>query len=229
MPLTLYLHPLASFCQKVLIAFYENAVVFRGETVDLLDPGSAAPLLAKWPVGKIPVLYDAARERVIPETSIIIEYVQQHYPGPLQLLPAGMDEQIEARLWDRFFDLYIGVPMQRIVTDRLRPEDGKDPLGVADARRTLDSAYAMLDAQVRDKAWAIGGYFTIADCAAAPALLYASIVHPFSREQRHLQAYFERLRDRPSIRRTLQEARPFFSMFPYRDAMPDRYLRDETA
>jgi glutathione S-transferase len=228
MSLTLHFHPLASFCQKVLIAFYENAVAFRAEKVDLLDPGSAAPLLAKWPVGKIPVLYDAARERVIPETSIIIEYVQEHYPGPLRLLPAGIDEQLKARLWDRFFDLYVGVPMQRIVTDRLRPEGGKDPLGVAEARRTLDTAYAMLDAQVRDREWATGGHFTIADCAAAPALFYASIVHPFGREHGHLQAYFERLLDRPSMRRALQEARPFFSMFPYREAMPDRYLRDET-
>jgi glutathione S-transferase len=99
---------------------------------------------------------------------------------------------------------------------------------VAEARRTLDTAYAMLDAQIRDKEWAIGGHFTIADCAAAPALFYASIVHPFGPEQGHLQAYFERLLDRPSMRRTLQEARPFFSMFPYREAMPDRYLRDET-
>jgi glutathione S-transferase len=93
------------------------------------------------------VLYDAVRERVIPETSIIIEYVQHHYPGPVSLLPSNTDDELNARLWDRFFDLYVGIPMQRIVTDRLRAEDGKDPLGVADARQTLDMAYAMIDAQ----------------------------------------------------------------------------------
>jgi glutathione S-transferase len=226
MTLTLYLHPLASFCHKVLIAFYENEVAFQSETVDLRDPGSAAALLAKWPVGKIPVLYDAARERVVPETSIIIEYVQQHYAGRVSLLPLDADDRLDARLWERFFDLYVSVPMQKIVTDRLRPSDGKDPIGVADARATLDTAYAMIDAQLKAKQWAIGDSFTIADCAAAPGLFYASIVHPFDRGQRNLDAYFERLLNRPSMRRTLREARPFFSMFPYRDAMPERFLRD---
>ena len=226
MSLTLYSHPLASFCQKVLLALYENAVPFQAKTVDLLDPRSAASLLAKWPVGKIPVLHDAARDRVIPETSIIIEYVQQHFPGPCLLLPADSDEQLSARLWDRFFDLYVGGPMQRIVTDRLRPGDGKDPLGVADARQTLDTAYAMIDGQVKERRWAIGEHFTIADCAAAPALFYASIVHPFGSGHSHLEAYFERLLTRPSMQRTLREARPFFSMFPYREAMPERFLSD---
>jgi len=226
MALTLYLHPLASFCHKVLIAFYENEVAFRSETVDLLDPGSAADLLARWPVGKIPVLYDAERRRTVPETSIIIEYVQQYYPGPVPLLPIDADDRLDARLWERFFDLYVSVPMQKIVGDRLRPEAGKDPVGVADARQTLDTAYAMIDAQMNGKEWAIGDQFTIADCAAAPGLFFASIVHPFDREQRNLEAYFERLLNRPSMRRTLHEARPFFSMFPYRESMPDRFLRD---
>lgn len=225
MALTLYIHPLASFCQKVLIAFYENEVVFRSETVDLLDPGSAAKLLARWPVGKIPVLYDAGRDRTVPETSIIIEYVQQHYPGPVPLLPIEPENRLEARLWERFFDLYVSVPMQKIVTDRLRPDNGKDPIGVDEARRTLDTAYETIDSQVDGKRWAIGDHFTIADCAAAPALFYALIVHPPDGE-RNLEAYFERLLDRPSMQRTLKEARPFFSMFPYRDALPHRFLHD---
>ena len=154
MSLTLYIHPLASFCHKVLIALHENEVAFRPETIDLGDPGSAAELLAKWPVGKIPVLHDAGRERVVPETSIIIEYLQQHYPGPVALLPEDGDARLEARLWDRFFDLYVSVPMQKIVTDRIRPEGGNDPVGVADAHRTLDTAYAMIDAQLDGKRWA---------------------------------------------------------------------------
>jgi glutathione S-transferase len=226
MALTLYMHPLASFCHKVLIALYENDVAFQPEIVDFGDPGSAAELLSRWPVGKIPVLYDSGRERVMPETSIIIEYVQLHYPGPVPLLPPNEGDRLDARFWDRFFDLYISVPMQKIVADRLRPEDGKDPVGVAEARRTLDMAYAMIDAQMAGKEWAIGGRFTLADCAAAPALFYASIVHPFYEAQRELKAYFERLLDRPSMRRTLREARPYFSMFPYRDAMPDRFLHE---
>lgn len=229
MSLTLYIHPLASFCHKVLIALYENEVAFRPETIDLGDPGSAAALLAKWPVGKIPVLHDAGRERVVPETSIIIEYLQQHYPGPVPLLPEDADARLEARMWDRFFDLYVSVPMQKIVTDRIRPEGGNDPVGVADAHRALDTAYAMIDTQLAGRKWATGSHFTIADCSAAPGLFFASIVHPFGSEQTRLAGYFERLLDRPSVARTLEEARPFFSMFPYRDAMPERFLYDRVS
>jgi glutathione S-transferase len=226
MSLTLYLHPLAAFCHKVLIALYENGTPFEPVTVDLLDPGSAERLLAKWPVAKIPVLFDAERDRTVPETSIIIEYVQQHYPGPVPLLPGDVDDRLNARLWERFFDLYVSTPMQKIVGDRLRPENAKDSIGVADARGALDTAYMMADAQLDGKEWFIGQLFTIADCAAAPALFYASIVHPFGSGRRHLEGYFERLLDRPSILRTLREARPFFSMFPYRDAMPERFVSD---
>lgn len=224
MALVLYLHPLASFCHKVLIALYENDVDFRAETVDFGDPGSAAALLEKWPVGKIPVLHDDTRNRMVPETSIIIEYLQQHHPGPVPLLPEDREARLEARLWDRFFDLYVSAPMQRIVTDRLRPESDRDAIGVADARRTLDTAYAMIDAQVAAAPWAIGEPFTVADCAAAPGLFFASVVQPFGEKQVHLGRYFERLLERPSVRRTLAEARPYFPMFPYYDAMPERFL-----
>lgn len=227
MALTLYLHPLASFCHKVLIALYENGTEFNQVIVDLGDPGETAALTARWPVGKIPVLHDGARDRIVPETSIIIEYLQQHYPGPTPMLPADADRQLDARLWERFFDLYISVPMQKIVTDRIRPEGGNDPVGVADARRTLDTAYQMIERQLAGKTWAMGEDFTIADCAAAPGLFYASIVHPFSSGQNNLAAYFERLVARPSVRRTLAEARPYFHFFPYREAMPERFLHDE--
>ncbi|WP_269931039.1 glutathione S-transferase family protein [Aminobacter sp. HY435] len=226
MSLTLYIHPLASFCHKVLIALYENEVPFTAMTIDLADPGSASVLLEKWPVGKIPVLHDSARERTVAETSIIVEYLQQHYPGPVAMLPQDADAALDVRLWDRFFDLYVSVPMQKIVLDRIRPEDGRDPIGVAEARRSLDTAYAMIDAQLARRLWAAGDDFTMADCAAAPGLFFASIVHPFAAGQPNLAGYLERLLARPSIRRTLDEARPYFAMFPYRDAMPERFLND---
>ena len=226
MALTLYIHPLASFCHKVLIAFYENGVPFTAETVDLMDAGEAAEHLARWPVGKIPVLHDGERDRIVPETSVIIEYVGARYPGPVPLLPADPEALLEARLWDRFFDLYVGQPVQKIVTDRIRPDGGNDPHGVADARRTLDTAYAMIEERMAGRAWACGETFTIADCAALPGLFFAGIVQPFPSASKNLAAYFERLLARPSVRRTLAEARPFFSLFPYRDAMPERFLRD---
>lgn len=224
MTLTLYIHPLASFCHKVLIALYETGTTFETQIVNFADTGSAAALLDKWPVGKIPVLYDAGTDQTLPETSIIIEYLQLHRPGTVPLLPDDVEQQLQVRLWDRFFDLYVSVPMQKIVTDRIRPEGSSDPYGVAEARAMLDQAYGMIETHMSNRLWAAGDTFTMADCAGLPALFFASVVHPFAPEQRQTRAYFERLLQRPSVRRVLREAQPHFSMFPYRDAMPTRYF-----
>lgn len=223
MSLTLYIHPLASFCHKVLIALYENGTAFRPETVDLANADEAAVLLEKWPIGKIPMLHDGRRNATVPETSIIIEYLQDHYPGPAPMLPSDEAPRLEARLWDRFFDLYVSVPMQKIVLDRIRPAGTADPFGVAAARAELDTAYGMIEQRMAERTWAVGDGFTIADCAAAPALFFASIVHPFGSGQASIAAYLDRLLARPSVRQALEEARPYFSMFPYADAMPARY------
>ena len=224
MSLTLYIHPLASFCHKVLIGLYENATPFTTRIVDFADPGSAAAHLERWPVGKIPVLHDGATNRVVPETTIMIEYLDRHYPGPVRLIPADPDQQLEVRLWDRFFDLHVSVPMQKIVTDRIRPQGASDPHGVAEAHATLETAYAMIDGQLHGREWVAGSGFSMADCSALPALFFASIVHPFRPDQQHLAAYFERLLGRPSVQRVLGEARPWFKSFPYREAMPPRFL-----
>lgn len=226
MSLTLYLHPLASFCHKVLIALYENGTPFTPKVVDLMDPQSARQVLDRWPVGKIPLLEDTERNRIIPETSVIIEYLDEHHPGPVRLLPRDADEQLEARLWDRFFDQYVSVPVQKIVTDRIRPAGAADPHGVANAQATLRTAYEMLDAHLAGKDWAIGAEFSLADCAAAPALFYSAIVEPMPTDKTHLAGYFERLMARPSVQRVLAEARPYFAMFPYREAIPPRFLAD---
>jgi glutathione S-transferase len=224
MSLTLYYHPLASFCHKVLIALYEKGTPFRGEIVDLADSASSAEVLSFWPVGKIPVLRDEARARTVPETSVIIEYLDQHYTGVTQLLPSEAEAALDARLWDRFFDLYVQVPMQKIVVDRLRPAGKRDELGVEEARASLRKAYALAERQLQERTWAAGVAFSLADCAAAPALFYAGIVEPFSQEFPALAAYFERLLARPSVARALVEARPYFSMFPLREAIPARFL-----
>lgn len=224
MPLMLHFHPLASFCHKVLIALYENETPFTARIVDLMDPDESAAFMELWPVGKIPVLRDEVRDRTVPETSIIIEYLEQHYPGAKPLLPLDETVRLEARLWDRFYDCYVQVPMQRIVADRLRPENEHDARSVADARANLESAYAMIERQMANRMWAAGADFSIADCAAAPALFYAGIIVPFPDSHTNLAAYFERLLDRASVARTLDEARPWFHMFPFRDAMPERFL-----
>lgn len=224
MSLILYYHPLASFCHKVLVALYENETPFVARIVDLADARSSAELLAFWPVGKIPVLRDEARNRTIPETSIIIEYLTQHYPGPVPLLPCEPDLALQARLWDRFFDLYVNAPMQKIVTDRLRPSGRNDPQGVLDAKATLKLAYDIIERRMGANTWAIGDMFSMADCAASPALFYAETVLPFSRSHVKAAAYFDRLAQRPSFVRTIEEARPYFGLFPLRDAIPGRFL-----
>lgn len=224
MSLTLYYHPLASFCHKVLIALYENETVFETRIVDLANEASSAEMLAFWPVGKIPVLRDERRHRTIPETSIIIEYLTQHYPGAMPLLPDHPDLALQTRLWDRFFDLYVGAPMQKIVTDRLRPSGRNDPDGVEDAKATLRRAYALIEQQMQSRTWAIGDAFSMADCAAAPALFYADIVVPFRGTHPNTAAYFDRLVERASFARTIDAARPYFDLFPLRDEIPERFL-----
>lgn len=224
MALVLYIHPLASFCHKVLIGLYENETPFEMKVVDFSDPGSAAAHVARWPVGKIPVLHDGETGRVVPETSIIIEYLQQLYPGPVRLLPSDPEPLLEVRLWDRFYDLYVSQPMQKIVGDRIRPEGAKDPHGVAEAHATLETAYTMIEGQLHGRQWMTGDDFTMADCSALPALFFGSIVHPFREDRRQLADYLERLLRRPSVERVIAEARPYFRFFPYRDAMPKRFL-----
>lgn len=224
MALELYFHPLASFCHKVLIALYENETSFKPYLLDLGNPDQKAAFLDIWPVGKMPILRDEARDETVPETSIIIEYLDRHYPGPAPLLPADEGHRLDARLWDRFFDLYVQGPMQTIVGDRIRPEGERDPRGVANAEAALATAYGMIERRMAERTWAAGDGFSIADCAAAPALFYADIVAPFPRAHRNLTAYFERLLERPSFARVLKEARPYFAMFPYKEKMPARFL-----
>jgi glutathione S-transferase len=226
--LTLYYHPLASFCHKVLIALYENETPFEARIVDLADPGSSAEMLAHWPVGKIPVLRDHGRGQTVPETSVIVEYLAHHHPGPVPLLPAEPERALAARLWDRFFDLYVGTPMSKIVTDRLRPAGRGDPAGVEEAMATLARAYDLVEDRLVPGAWAAGDGFTLADCAAAPALFYADIVRPFRDTHPRLAAYQDRLLARPSVARTLAEARPYFPLFPLRDRIPARFLQVST-
>lgn len=212
MSLTLYFHPLSSFCHKVLIALYETGTPFEPRIVDLM--GNAAEFRKIWPIGKIPVLRDEAEDRTIPETSIIIEYLAQHFPGGTRLIPADPDRARQVRLRDRFYDLYVNVPMQKIVTDRLRPEGQNDPYGVKEARALLRTAYGMIQQDMARNTWAMGDDFTMADCAAAPALFYANMAAPFGDEHRDVAAYLERLTERPSFARVLEEAQPYFAMIP---------------
>jgi glutathione S-transferase len=214
MSLKLYFHPLSSFCQKVLIALYENQTTFEPHIIDLGNEASRAAFLKIWPIGKFPVMRDEAADQIIPESSIIIEYLAQHYPGKVPLVPADPDLARQTRLQDRFFDLYVNVPMQKVVTDRLRPAGKTDPLGVEQAKTQLETALGMIDRDMAAKTWAMGETFTMADCAAAPALYYANFVIPLSRTRKNAAAYLDRLMQRPSFVRVDREAQPYRALFP---------------
>lgn len=214
MSLTLYLHPLSSYCHKVLIALYENGTPFKPVHVNLGDPAERAMLLELWPIGKFPVLQDAAQDRVVPESTVIIDHLDQHYPGKTRFVPQQPDAARDTRFKDRFYDLHIHNHMQKIVGDRLRPPGAKDPHGVADAKAKIEIAYGMIDAEMAGRTWAMGDDFSLADCAAAPALFYANKVVPFTDARPNLAAYFARLQARPSYARVLKEAEPYFAMFP---------------
>ena len=214
MSLHLYMHPFSSFCQKVLVAFYENDTPFEKHVVDLGDEASSAEFKKMWPIGRFPVLRDEARDRMIPESSIIIEYLAQHYPGKTRLVPADEDLARQVRFRDRFFDLYVQVPMQKIVTDRLRPAGSHDPFGLEQARSLLRTAYDMLEPEIGTRTWVMGDAFSMADCAAAPALFYANLVMPVSDNHKNVAAYLERLMKRPSFARAVKEAQPYSENFP---------------
>jgi glutathione S-transferase len=212
--LKLYFHPLASFCHKVLIALYENGTAFEPVFVDLGNAREREALAKLWAPAKFPVLRDEERDRTVAESSIIIEYLMLHYPGRVALLPADPEAALRVRMQDRFFDLYVHHQMQKIVLDRLRSAEQRDVLGVEQARRELQLAYDMLEQEMRSRTWAAGEQFTMADCAAAPALFYANEVLPFGESHPAVGAYFARLKARPSYARVLEEAKPYFANFP---------------
>jgi glutathione S-transferase len=214
MSLTLHFHPLSSFCHKVLIALYENDTPFTPQIVDLADAAQRDAFRRLWPIGKFPVLRDDANDRTVAESSIIIEYLDQQYPGKTKFTPADAEQARVTRMSDRFFDLHIHLHMQKIVGDRLRPADGKDPHGVDDARTRMATALGMVEQDMASRSWATGETFTMADCAAAPALFYADKVAPLLPAFPNVAAYLDRLKQRPSYARALKEAEPYFRFFP---------------
>jgi len=214
MSLTLYFHPLSSFCHKVLIALYENDTPFTPQLVNLQDERERTAFRKLWPIGKFPLLRDEARDCSVSESSIIVEYLDQRFPGRTRFIPDDPDLARQMRFRDRFFDLYVHLPMQKIIGDRMRPQGMKDRHGVEEARTTMQTALGMADQAMATRTWANGDTFTMADCSAAPALFYADKLMPLADKHSHVAAYLDRLKQRPSYARALQEAEPYFKFFP---------------
>jgi glutathione S-transferase len=218
MALTFYGHPFSSYCQKALIALYENDTPFAFRLLSEEDPSAFAEFAALWPLKRFPVLVDNGR--VLAEATIIIEHLGLHHGGPVRLIPADPDAALEVRFVDRFFDNYIHGAVQKIVFDAIREPEQRDATGVAEARAMLDTAYGWLDARMAGHVWTVNDSFSLADCAAAPALFYADWVHPIADAFPHVRAYRGRLNARPSYARAIEEARPYRPLFPL--GAPDR-------
>jgi glutathione S-transferase len=212
MSLQLFYHPLSSYSMKALIALYENGTPFEYRMLSPDHAENCAQFAEMWPIQKFPILLDG--ERMVVEASIVIEHLALYYPGPVRLLPADPKAALEVRMMDRFFDNHIATPQQKLVADVLRPAAQRDPLGVAEAKGKLETAYAWLDKIMAHRTWAAGEEFSMADCAAAPFLLYAHWSHPIPAKHEHVMAYLARLRARPSFARCWAEAKQYRHMFP---------------
>lgn len=214
----LYGHPFSSYTQKALTALYENDIPFEFLNLSPDNPDIYAGFAQRWPIRKFPLLVDG--ERQVMEATGIIEYLHVHHPGPSRLIPGDADKAVDVRMLDRFFDNYIHAPLQKIVADALRPEADRDPYGVKEARNTLDTAYAWRDDHMAGREWAAGSPFSLADCAAAPALFYADWTHRIGEQFLNVHAYRARLLERPSFARCVEGGRPYRPLFPL--GAPDR-------
>ncbi|WP_438014075.1 glutathione S-transferase family protein [Sorangium sp. So ce315] len=214
----LYAHPFSSYCQKVLIALYENNTPFELRMLGPDDPEAAAEHESLWPLRRMPLLLDAGRTVV--EASIIVEHLDLHHPGPVRMVPEDPRAALDVRMMDRIFDNYIMTPMQKLVADSIRAAENRDRQGVGEARMLLDTTYRWLDSAMAGREWAAGDAFSLADCAAGPALFYADWAHPISEVFTNVRAYRKRLLARPSFARAIDEARPYRPLFPL--GAPDR-------
>ncbi len=214
--LTLYAHPFSSYCQKVLIALWENGSPFTYRHLE--EPGAAAEHAARWPLGRFPVLIDG--ERVIAESSIIIEYLDIHHAGTARMVPADAAAALEVRFMDRLFDNHVMTPVQRAVGAALKQDTAAAQAARAEAAEALTAAYRWLDTRLADRRWGAGDCFTLADCAAAPSLFYADWVHEIASEFTRVRDYRTRLLAHPSVARAVAEGRPYRHYFPL--GAPDR-------
>jgi glutathione S-transferase len=212
MSMKLYFNPVSSYSQKTLMAFYEKGCAFEPVIINLFDPKEREAYQKIYPIAKVPYLQVEEKKLNLSESSIIIEYIDRNFPGGMKLLPDDPDQALQVRMQDRYFDLYINESVGKIFFDGMRPAGKNDPFGVQQARDRLDQMYAMLDPQLASRTWAAGETFSMADCAAAPALFYARMVHPFE-AHKNVTAYFQRLMQRPSFQRVVKEAEPFLAMF----------------
>ena len=205
----LYYHPISSYSQKTLIAFYEKGIEFEPEIVSLMDPDARAAYREIYPLGKIPCLL-VEDNHIIPESSIIIEYID-HMAEP-RLIDGDSEQTRKIRFKDRMFDLYLNDAVVTLLFQNMKPEDQRDQERIDTANFRVDTMYGFMEHEFGQQSFANGNNFSLSDCAAAPALFYAEQVAPFA-EHKNISAYWERLKERDSVKRTHEEARPALEAF----------------
>lgn len=215
----LYGHPFSSYTWKALIPLYEKGLPFAFHSLGDESANHYAALTGLWPLGKFPVLKDG--DKTLIESSIIIEHLDIAYPGTPRMIPTDPAAALGVRFLDRVFDNHVMGQMQAVVSEHLpfitaTPDENR----IARAKAALDTVYSWLEANLPDSEWAGGDSFGLADCAAAPSLFYADWVHPMPDDHARLRAYRARLLARPSVARTVEEARPYRHLFPL--GAPDR-------
>lgn len=213
--LELYGHPFSSYTWKVLIALYANATPFTFRSVDPDCPENYARVQKASPQGKFPLLVDGDLELF--ETSVIIEHLALHHPGPAPLLPADPDEAIRVRMLDRVFDNYVMNTMQECVDEAIRHGAVSAEVRARVGERLVKS-YRWIDAWLAD--YPMPATISLIECAATPSLFYADWVHPIPADCTRLRAWRAHLLALPPVARCVDDARPYRSYFPL--GAPDR-------
>jgi glutathione S-transferase len=202
----LYYNPLSTYSQKVLIAFYEKQIEFEPILVSLMSPDGRAAYEQVYPLGKVPLL-KPADDYMIPESSIIIEYLEGHHPSGTRLIPEEVDAVRKVRFMDRMSDLYLADPSQVLLFEKLDMRKYSEA-ELSKASKYLQISYEHFDKRLANQEWLCGD-FSMADCALIPSLFYNQLSAPF-RDYPHITAYFERAKKRPSYARVMAEFVPIW-------------------
>lgn len=207
----LYFNPLSTYSQKVLIALYEKGIEFEPEIVNLFSPEGKAEYKKISPIGKVPLMILPEKDGwQVPESTSIIEYLDQKYDEQPKLIPSDPDAARQTRFFDRMNDLYVANSFGTIFFGAMKPADKQDAEAIAGAKEKLDICYGHLDTMLEKNTWLGGDAFTMADCSLIPSLGYLRQTYPFEK-YKNLTAYWNRAAERPSVARVLKEAEPWLA------------------
>ena len=151
----------------------------KGIAAEIIEPpGFHATTEAKGdylkinPIGRVPalVLDDG---RVLPESEVICEYLEDAYPEP-SLRPADPFQRARMRLLSRICDFYVVMAMVPFFNLSGRSRRHWEPAVVAAAVGKVAEALGYLEAYIGEEGYAVGRALSQADGAVAPQLVLAA-------------------------------------------------------